>query len=63
MALMYTNILIGCPNYVHPKSIKKCSSCSKTAPDTEYITNLRKINLKNGMLVHTFCAPPLAIHQ
>ena len=35
----------------------------RKVPDTEYITNLRKINLKISMLVHTFCAPPPAVQQ
>ena len=32
-------------------------------PGTEYITNLRTINLKTNMLVHKFCAPPPAIQE
>ena len=32
-------------------------------PDAKYITNLRTINLKTRMLVHTFCTHPPAIQQ
>ena len=39
---------------------KKCPSCSRIVPDTEYTTNLR---LKISMLVQKFCAPPPAIQQ
>ena len=46
---------------MHPKSIKNTQIT--VVPDTEYITNLRTINLKINMLVHTFCAPPPAIQQ
>ena len=58
---MFTNFLFGYPYYMHPKSIKKCPNCSRIVSDTEYITNLRTINLKINMLVSTFCAPSSAI--
>ena len=58
---MFTNFLFGYPYYMHPKSIKKCPNWSRIVSDTEYITNLRTINLKINMLVSTFCAPSSAI--
>ena len=60
---MYTNSKFGCPNYMHPKLIKKCLHCSRIVLHTENITNLRTIDLKIKMLVHIFCIPPIAIQQ
>ena len=53
---MYTNFSFVVPNYVHPKSIKKNK-------DNKSKNNLKTINSKISMLVHTFCAPPPAIQQ
>ena len=61
LTLMFTNFLFEYPYYMHPISIKKCPNCSRIVSDTEYITNLRTINLKINMLVSTFCAPSSAI--
>ena len=41
---------------------KKCPKLSRIVPDTEYIANLIKINLKINMLVHTFCAHTFCAH-
>ena len=55
--LTYTNFKFGCPNYMYPKSIRKFTNGSRIVTDTEYITNLRTINLKINRLIHTFCTP------
>ena len=55
--------LIRVPKLHAPKLIKKCPNRSRIVPDTEYIINLRTINLKIIILLHTFCAPPPAVQQ
>ena len=51
------------PDYMHPKSIKKCPNHSRIVMDTKYISNSRTINLKINMFVPTFFIPPPAIQQ
>ena len=38
---------------MHPRLIKNAFNYSRIVPDTEYKNNLRTINLKINMLVHT----------
>ena len=48
---------------MHQKLMKQWPHCFRIVPDTEYITDLRTINLEIKMLFQTFCTPPPTIQE